>query len=211
MQCLCFWWPVLCSCILSASVFACLGAHCCHFIATCMVRHKGCSKSTSLFSLSWVGMWNVVRCALLFEVGWRVKRRMHIKYCTQNCVLTCSKNHPCVSFVWCWCSSWIIVSFLKKFCSILNLGLIIWMWIFLVLLLTYLFPLALRLLLLLVYSVICPKTSCCLEMMTRILWCSYRLSQGSRNELGPHITESFPLQEPRGSCKNSISVLTTVQ
>lgn len=48
-------------------------------------------------------------------------------------------------------------------------------------------------------------------MMTRILSCPYGLSQCSRNELGLHITESFPLQEPRGSCKNSISVLTTTQ
>lgn len=48
-------------------------------------------------------------------------------------------------------------------------------------------------------------------MMTRILWCPHGLSQGSRNELKPHITESFPLQEPRGSCKNSMSVLTTIQ
>lgn len=55
------------------------------------------------------------------------------------------------------------------------------------------------------------REACCPELMTGILWRCCGLSKSSRNELQLCITESFPLQEPRGSCKNSTSLLTASQ
>lgn len=47
---LCFWCLVFCSCMLLASVSACLCARFCHFITTRMVWPDDCSESTPLFS-----------------------------------------------------------------------------------------------------------------------------------------------------------------